>query len=420
MSSQVAPLLERVLGPGLPVAISAWDGSRTGPADAPATVVLKSPVALRRLLGAPNDLGFARAYVAGDLDVEGDLYSVLELREQVQHPHVGPNEIRDALQILGKDTWTRPELPPEEVKLSGRRHSKSRDAAAISYHYDVSNAFYGMVLGPTMTYSCAVWPEADTTLDQAQFAKYELISRKLGLQEGMRLLDVGCGWGGMLLHAAKEHGVTGVGVTISTQQADLASKRVAEAGLTDRIKIRVQDYRDIADGPFDAISSIGMFEHVGEAKLGGYFSQMRELLAPGGRFLNHGIAQPPRARRRPIVARAGFVGRYVFPDGELIEVGKVVSSMEENGFEVREVENLREHYARTLRAWVANLEDNWDAAVAEVGEGRARVWRLYMAGSAVGFEAGIIQIHHSLAVRHEPGSSGLPPRPDWDIRPLVR
>jgi cyclopropane-fatty-acyl-phospholipid synthase len=270
-----------------------------------------------------------------------------------------------------------------------------------------------------MTYSCGVWPEPGTTLDQAQSAKYELISRKLGLQEGMRLLDVGCGWGGMLLHAAREHGVTGVGVTISTQQADLASKRVAEAGLTDQIKIRVQDYRDIADGPFDAISSIGMFEHVGEAKLGGYFSHMRELLAPGGRFLNHGIAQSPRTRKRPVVARAGFVGRYVFPDGELLEVGKVVSSMQENGFEVRNVENLREHYARTLRAWVQNLEDNWDAAVAEVGEGRARVWRLYMAGSAVGFESGIIQIHQTLAVHHTAGSSGLPARPDWDTRPLV-
>jgi cyclopropane-fatty-acyl-phospholipid synthase len=419
MTSQVAPLMERVLGPGLPVAITAWDGSRTGPADAPATVVLKSPVALRRLLGAPSDLGFGRAYVAGDLDVEGDLYSVLELREQVQHPHVGPNEIRDALQILGKDTWSKPGLPPEEVRLSGRRHSKSRDAAAISYHYDVSNAFYRLVLGPTMTYSCAVWPDADTTLDQAQFAKYELICRKLGLEEGMHLLDVGCGWGGMLLHAAKEHGVTGVGVTISTQQADLAAKRIAEAGLTDRIKIRVQDYRDLADGPFDAISSIGMFEHVGEAKLAGYFSRMRELLAPGGRFLNHGIAQSPHPRKRQVVSRPGFVGRYVFPDGELLEVGKVVSSMQENGFEVRNVDNLREHYARTLRVWVANLEDNWDDAVAEVGEGRARVWRLYMAGSAVGFEAGIIQIHQTLAVHHEPGPSGLPARPDWDTRPLV-
>ncbi len=419
MSSQAAPLLERVLGAGLPVAISAWDGSRAGPADAPATVVLRSPIALRRLLGAPSDLGFGRAYVAGDLDVEGDLYAVLELREHVQHPRLGPNEIRDAFSILGKDTWSRPELPPEEVKLGGRRHSKSRDAAAISYHSDVSNAFYRMVLGPTMTYSCGVWPEPDTTLEDAQAAKYELIARKLGLQQGMRLLDVGCGWGGMLLHAAREHGVTGVGVTISTQQADLASKRIAEAGLTDQITIRVQDYRDIVDGPFDAISSIGMFEHVGEAKLAGYFSRMRELLAPGGRFLNHGISQSPHSGKRAIVARAGFVDRYVFPDGELLEVGKVVSSMQENGFEVRHVENLREHYARTLRAWVQNLEDNWDDAVTEVGEGRARVWRLYMAGSAVGFEAGVIQINQTLAVHNSGGPSGLPARPTWDTTPLV-
>jgi cyclopropane-fatty-acyl-phospholipid synthase len=225
----------------------------------------------------------------------------------------------------------------------------------------------------------------------------------------MRLLDVGCGWGSLLLHAAERYGVQGVGVTISARQAELARERVAEAGLSDRIEIRLADYRDVRDGPFDAISSIGMFEHVGLSRLGVYFTRLHELLRPAGRLLNHGIARPPRWRAP--IRRTTFVGRYVFPDGELHEVGAVVSAIQRAGFEVRHSETLREHYALTLRTWVRNLEENWDEAVAEVGAPRARIWRLYMAGSALGFEAGRLQVHQVLAVRPDNGRSGMPLTP---------
>jgi len=235
-----------------------------------------------------------------------------------------------------------------------------------------------------------------------------LVSRKLGLRSGMRLLDVGCGWGGMVMHAAREHGVRAVGVTLSTRQAEWARRAVREAGLSDRVEIRVQDYRDVTDCPFDAISSIGMFEHVGVAKLDEYFARLFALLAPRGRLLNHGIARRPGSR--PAFGHRGFIDRYVFPDGELHEVGKVVSTMQGSGFEVRDVESLREHYALTLRRWVANLEANAKEAAALVGEGRYRVWRLYMAASARMFEAGRLQVHQVLAVRSDGGRSGQPLR----------
>jgi cyclopropane-fatty-acyl-phospholipid synthase len=239
----------------------------------------------------------------------------------------------------------------------------------------------------------------------------------------MRLLDVGCGWGGMAIHAAREHGVEAVGVTLSERQAEWAQKAVADAGLGDRVEIRLQDYRDVRDGPFDAISSIGMFEHVGLANLGVYFGRLHAVLRPGGRLLNHGIGRPAARGRRtwsgvPVtparLRRNSFVDRYVFPDGELHEVGSVVSVMQGRGFEVRHLEGLREHYALTLRAWVANLERRWDEAVAEVGPGRARVWRLYMAASALNFEAGRTQVHQVLGVKADRGGSGLPLRPGFD------
>jgi cyclopropane-fatty-acyl-phospholipid synthase len=251
------------------------------------------------------------------------------------------------------------------------------------------------------------------TLEDAQHAKHELICRKLGLQNGMRLLDVGCGWGGMVIHAARHYGVSAVGVTISGQQADLASKRVAEAGLADRIEIRLQDYRDVSDGPFDAISSIGMFEHVGMSQLGEYFQILHGLLRDRGRLLNHAIGRS--APDRPSLDTGSFIGRYVFPDGELHEVGTIVTAMQKLGYEVRDVESLREHYARTLRAWVANLEANWEEAVQLVGAARARVWRLYMAGSAIGFEGNRINVHQVLGVKPDAdGASGAPrTRRDW-------
>jgi len=316
---------------------------------------------------------------------------------------------------LGGWREVRPLPPPdEEVRLRGRRHSKARDAAAVSHHYDVSNTFYRLVLGPSLTYSCAVWHDSDDTLEAAQANKYELICRKLDLRPGMRLLDVGCGWGGMVMHAAQHHGVHAVGITISRQQAELAEKRVAEAGLSGQVQIRVQDYREVSDGPYDGVSSIGMFEHVGEARLAEYFECLRRLVCPEGRLLNHGISRPARTEKARL-PRLSFINRYVFPDGELHEVGRVISITQDAGFEVRHVESLREHYALTLRRWVANLEEHWDEAVAEVGAPRARVWRLYMAASAINFEAGRSQIHQALSVPREPGGrSGLPLRPRFE------
>jgi cyclopropane-fatty-acyl-phospholipid synthase len=411
----LAALVDDVLGGGLPVAIEAYDGSRSGPVDAPATIVIRSPDALRRIVTALGELGLARAYVSGDLELEGSIWALLELRDRMPDVQLEPKMMLRLVRELGGWREVRPLPPPDvEVRLHGRRHSKSRDAAAISHHYDVSNAFYGMVLGPSLTYSCAVWHHPDDTLEAAQANKYELICRKLDLRPGMRLLDVGCGWGGMVMHAAQHHGVQAVGITISRQQAELAEKRVAEAGLSDQVQIRAQDYRDAADGPYDGVSSIGMFEHVGEARLAEYFDCVRRLVRPEGRLLNHGISRPARSEKARLPRRS-FINRYVFPDGELHEVGRVISITQDAGFEVRHVESLREHYALTLRRWVANLERHWDEAVAEVGAPRARVWRLYMAGSAVNFEAGRTQIHQVLSVpRERDGRSGMPLRPAFE------
>ncbi len=405
------PLIRRLLGPDLPVRFRFWDGSSLGPDGAPATVVVRSNRALRRLVTAPGELGLGRAYVAGELDLEGELEPVLALGDHRPDLRPGPGGWARAVRGLAAVGALRPGRlppPPEEARLRGRRHTRSRDAAAISYHYDVSNDFYRLVLGPTLTYSCAYFSAPEATLEQAQTDKHEIICRKLRLRPGERLLDVGCGWGTLAIHAAVHHDVEVVGVTLSRRQAELASKRVAGAGVADRVTIRVQDERDVDDGPYDAVSSVGMFEHVGAERLGRYFSHIHDLLRPGGRLLNHGIARPPgkgvRSRRR------GFIDRYVFPDGELHELGTVASVTQRAGLEVRDVESLREHYALTLRRWVANLEANREEAVKLVGEGRYRVWRLYMAASARRFEAGQIEVHQVLAVRPAGGRSGLPLR----------
>jgi cyclopropane-fatty-acyl-phospholipid synthase len=418
---RIADLVSRALGPEVPITVRAYDGSEAGPPAAVATLVINRPEALQRFVTAPGELGLGRAYVAGDLDAEGDLFGALSgIAEHLPKPD--KRVIADMVRTLGPQRLRPLPPPPEEVHLRGFRHSKARDARAIAHHYDVSNDFYRIVLGPSMTYSCAVWPTPDVGLEAAQANKHELVSIKLGLQPGMRLLDVGCGWGGMVLHAAAEHGVRALGVTISERQADLARKRVADAGLTDLVEIRLQDYRDVDDGPYDAVSSIGMFEHVGFKQLHAYFGRLFQLLRPEGRLLNHAIGRPARARDRAPVhvppapwQKRTFIDRFVFPDGELHEVGTVVSAMQQDGFEVRHLESLREHYALTLRAWVANLEGQWDDAVRLAGDGRARVWRLYMAASAVGFEAGRIQVNQVLGVKPAGGSSGLPLRPRFEL-----
>ncbi len=407
LAAAIAPLV----GTDPPIAIECYDGSRLGPRDASTRVVVRSPDAARYILTAPGELGFARAYIAGEIEIDGDIVEALALRERLPDVRVTPRDWLALARAVGPGALRPLPAPPEEIRLHGVRHGKARDAAAISHHYDVSNDFYRLVLGPSMTYSCAVFADDATSLDDAQAAKYELVCRKLALRPGMRLLDVGCGWGGMVMHAARHHGVHAVGVTISHRQAQWARAAVERAGLSDRVEIRVQDYRDVGDGPYDAISSIGMFEHVGAAKLDEYFTRLYALLRPQGRLLNHGIA---RHSGRARMARRGFMQRYVFPDGELHEVGSVVSRIQRAGFEARNVEGLREHYDRTLRHWVANLEASWDDAVRYAGAGRARVWRLYMAASACLFADAKIQIHQVLAVKPAAdGTSGMPLRPDW-------
>ena len=410
----VAAAIGHLLGGPPAIAVECYDGSRIGAEDSDATLVVRSPKALRYALTAPGELGIARAYVSGELDIEGDIFSALALRDQLPDVRLGASDWLELARVAGAAGLRPLPPPPEEARMHGRRHSRARDAAAIAHHYDVSNEFYRLFLGPSMTYSCGVWPTTDATLETAQATKYELVCGKLGLQPGMRLLDVGCGWGRMLIHAARYHGVDAVGVTLSHRQAEWGRRAVRDAGLENHVEIRVQDYRDVRDGPFDAISSIGMFEHVGAAQLDEYFASLFALLRPGGRLLNHGISRPAAGGTRPRFARRGFIDRYVFPDGELHEVGSVVSRIQRAGFEARHTEGLREHYALTLRAWVRNLEASWTDAVAEVGAARARVWRLYMAASAINFEAGRTQIHQVLAVRDDRGHSGFALRPQWE------
>ncbi|NEB80641.1 class I SAM-dependent methyltransferase [Streptomyces sp. SID14478] len=421
-AQRLKTIAEQLLGAELPVRLRAWDGSEAGPPDAPVLVV-RSRRALRRLLWKPGELGLARAWVAGDLDVDGDLYEALDVMAGLIWEHDDEAPRRSLVQAL-KDPEVRtgvaellklagPFLPPsppaEEMRRTGRLHlhTKGSDKRAISHHYDVGNDFYELVLGPSMVYSCAYWQDPgspDATLENAQRDKLELISRKLGLRPGMRLLDVGCGWGSMAVHAAREHGVTVVGVTLSQEQAAYARKRVAEEGLTDRVEIRVQDYRDVRDGPYDAISSIGMAEHVGSERYLEYASDLYALLRPGGRLLNHQIARRPQQDESAYEVDE-FIDAYVFPDGELAPVGTTAALLERAGFEVRDVEAIREHYALTLRQWVRNLEAGWKDALKLVSPGRARIWRLYMAASALSFERNRIGVNQILAVKTAPSGA---------------
>ena len=438
-------LLTELLGTPPPFRIRTWDGAEAGPVDAP-LLALTERRALRHLLWAPNELGLARAYVSGDISLPGEdddadntgLYELLhrlaELAESRPELSLRPTLRQGTGSALtpaslkaafGPDSrrmvataarlgaiGPRPPIPPEEMRTRrGPVHTLRRDRAAISHHYDVGNDFYRLVLGPSMVYSCAYWPPGTTSLEAAQEAKLDLVCRKLGLHQlpaDSRILDVGCGWGSMLLHAAQHYGVRGVGVTLSAEQARMARERIADAGLTDRVEIRLQDYREIDDGPFDAISSIGMAEHVGSAMYLRYAKTLFGLLRPGGRLLNHQIARRPNAPGEPY-RLSPFIAAYVFPDGELAPIGSTVSLLEQAGFEVRDVESLREHYALTLRRWVANLQEEWTQGVKLAGLGRARVWRLYMAASALAFEENRIGVNQVLAVRPgSGGASGLP------------
>ena len=394
------------------VAVKVFDGSRAGPRDAPITLEVRSPRAFSFLATSPNQLGLARAYVSGDIDVKGDLYTALSALGNGEL-HLPLSEQFQLLRELGGVRLLKPPpKPAQEVRLRGRLHSKARDSAAISHHYDVSNRFYEWLLGPSMAYTCAVYPSSTSSLEEAQFAKHDLIARKLALRPGMRLLDVGCGWGGMVMHAAQHYGVKALGVTLSRRQAEWAQKAIADAGLSDLAEVRHLDYRDVEERQFDAISSIGLTEHIGVKQMPAYFAFLYRRLRPGGRLLNHCITEPDN---KTAVVNNGFIRRYIFPDGELTGPGRIISDMHDAGFEVRHEENLREHYAMTTAAWGANLEAHWKESVAEVGLPKARTWRLYLAGVRLAFERNGIQLHQVLGVKvHADGRSDMPLRPDWD------
>jgi cyclopropane-fatty-acyl-phospholipid synthase len=420
----VAEIAGTLLGAQLPLGLRCWDGSEAaGPPGSP-TLVVRSPKALRRVIYGAGELGLARAYVSGDLDIDGDLYEALRVpdalpaRPQLQLDRRALRPLLADLIRTGVLGW--PVRPPaEEARLRGRRHSRRRDRTAIRHHYDVGHAFFSLLLGPSQVYSCAYYETPSTTLEEAQFAKLDLVCRKLGLQPGMRLLDVGCGWGSLVLHAAATYGVHSVGVTISPEQAHVAQRRAARAGLDDQIEIRLQDYRDVSDGPYDAIASVGMAEHVGRAQFPVYAARLHELLPPGGRMVNHAIARGPDAGPDRADSRS-FLTRYVFPDGELQPLADHVGLLESAGFEVRDVEGLREHYALTCRAWVRNLESRWDEAARLVSPARARMWRLYLAGSALAFEARRVGVNQIVATKAGTPVSTAGPwplrRPAWARR----
>ena len=434
----VATFVTTIFDGQLPVRIEAFDGSAAGEAHAPVTIVVRNRDALRRVLTHPGELGLARAYVAGDLDVEGDLDALVSLEVPSFDLKRHVPAIRELARTFGASIFS-PLAPPSiEARSRGALHSRRRDARSVTHHYDVSNRFYAHVLGPSMTYSCAVFASPEESLEDAQIRKVDLVGRKLDLKSGDRLLDVGCGWGTMAIHAARTYGARVVGVTLSKPQATYATERAEKLGLGHLVEFRVQDYRDVTDGPYDAISSIGMVEHVGRRGLPAYTDTLTHLLVPGGRFLNHAIGRPathdddPRptrlddlrhhlglavGSRRGAKTGSACIDRYGFPDGELHQLGDLIGRFQDHGLEVRHVESLREHYAITLRHWVANLERHWGDAVAEVGESRARVWRLYMAASAVAFERHHLEVHQILMVRPDGGESHLPLRSNFEPRP---
>ena len=419
---KISEILELISDGNIPLRFTAYDGSVAGPEDAKIGLNLKSPRGTTYLATAPGDLGMARAYVSGDLEATGvhpgDPYELLALMgDELHFRRPSAMTLTSIARSLGWDVL-RPIAPPPQEAIprwrriaEGLRHSKTRDAEAIHHHYDVSNRFYEMVLGPSMTYTCAAFENVEQSLEAAQENKYRLVFDKLGLQPGDRLLDIGCGWGSMVRYAARR-GVQVIGVTLSQEQASWAQKAIEDEGLSDLAEVRFSDYRDVPETNFDAISSIGLTEHIGVGNYPAYFTFIQSKLRDGGRLLNHSITRPDNRAH----AKAGsFIDRYVFPDGELTGSGRIITEIQEVGLEVRHEENLREHYALTLAGWCQNLVDNWDACVAEAGEGTARVWGLYMAGSRLGFERNVVQLHQVLAVKLGPkGQADVPLRPWWN------
>ena len=401
------------------VGVKLWDGT-CWPDEAarPALLVLKHPGALRAMFIPGTEVGLGEAYLYDDFDIEGDAEAVFTLADAFTNSNLGwQKKLRAGTALTRLPAGKRTVSPRRgPAHLSGRKHSIERDRQAVTYHYDVSNDFYSLWLDKRMVYSCAYFRSAQDSLDQAQEQKLDLICRKLRLKPGQRLLDLGCGWGGLIRYAAEHYGVDATGITLSKPQADLANERIRAARLSDRCRALVQDYREVpADDTrfYDALVSVGMFEHVGAAKLPAYFAQAWKLLKPGGAFLNHGIAL--HMSEQQSASGPSFSEAYVFPDGELVPISTTLHAAEGAGFEVRDVESLREHYALTLRQWVHRLEVHHQEALKFVDEPTYRVWRLYMSGSAYGFSKGRLNVYQSLLVRQDAeGRSGLPlTRTDW-------
>ncbi|GAB2700518.1 class I SAM-dependent methyltransferase [Nocardia thraciensis] len=418
----IAEIFETLVDGPVPIRFTAYDGSSCGPEDSQYRLDIRTPRGINYIATAPGDLGMARAYISGDMLAEGvhpgDPYDFLRAMSDLKFRRPSALALVTIARSLGWDALKPIAPPPQEtlprwrrIALEGLRHSKHRDAEAIHHHYDVSNEFYEYVLGPSMTYTCAVYGDENWTLEQAQENKYRLVFDKLHLKPGDRLLDIGCGWGGMVRYAAKR-GVKVIGATLSKEQAEWAQKKIAEEGLQDLAEVRHSDYRDVPESAFDAVSSIGLTEHIGVHNYPAYFGYIQSKLRDGGLFLNHCITRPDNTR----TTKAGdFIDRYVFPDGELIGSGRIISDIQNVGLEVLHEENLRPHYALTLREWCKNLVANWDDCVAEVGEGTAKVWGLYMAGCVLGFERNVIQLHQVLGMKlGENQTWDAPLRPWWN------
>jgi cyclopropane-fatty-acyl-phospholipid synthase len=405
VADRLADLLRTTVGIELPVRLRGWDGSEGGPADGPVLVV-RSRRALRRLLWCPGELGLARAYVTGDIDVEGDLTDGLQRawrlarsRPAAAISHRG--RVLAALRAVRLGAvGPPPRTPASEARLSGRLHTRRRDRAVIAHHYDLSNNFYRLLIDDHMAYSSAYFTHHDQSLHDAQTAKLDLICRKLGLKPGMHLLDVGCGWGSLILYAVQRYGVRATGITLSTQQREFIDARAAECGLTDDVEVRLQDYRDFGNQPesagaFDAVGSIEMGEHVGEQSYPAYVRILHRALKPGGSLLLQQMS------RRTDAAPGGgaFIEAYIAPDMHMRPLWQTLRHLQDADFEIRSVEAMREHYARTAEHWIATLEDRFDEFVALQGEEVARVWRLYLAGGRLAFEEGRMGVDQILAAK---------------------
>ncbi|HTZ40248.1 MAG TPA: cyclopropane-fatty-acyl-phospholipid synthase family protein [Syntrophales bacterium] len=408
---QTLSLVEQIFGLYRPrnFAVRLWDGTTWGPEPGqPArfTMVLRHSDSLRNMFWPPGELTLAEAFVHGDFDIEGDLEAAFSLGDYLDRRDSRIKDIRLLTGVLRLPSAPACRAARAAALLRGTPHSKERDRRAVTYHYDVSNDFYRLWLDRNMVYSCAYFTSPDDDIDTAQERKLDYTCRKMRLRPGDCLLDIGCGWGALILHAAKRYGVQARGITLSAPQAELAGEHIRDAGMTGSCRADVADYRDLDEREtYDRVVSVGMVEHVGASKLPEYFQRAWRLLKPGGIFLNHGIAYGPNVQEQN---QCLFLQKYVFPDGELVPVTATLKIAEEAGFEIRDVESLREHYALTLRQWVGRLEKNYDRALRTVGEFTARVWRLYMSGAAHYFTTGRLNVYQALLVKPSGDVSGLP------------